>query len=329
MEQMQEEIDYWKNRCLETEESTKKEVMKYKNMCLEVEKRVEDIEENSKNEASNENPVPTTSLNNVIVELKKEICMVKKGFQSISEKFQESDQYSRKNSLIIKGYKYLPNMNNWDFVQATANELNYLFPSLNGPIHPIHIDDAHPLNKHTVIVKFSNRWVKTEVLKCKRDLEGSGLTVTEHLTPHTLELVKSAGKIVGPNNIWVYNTLVFARYENTRYSIRNAQDLDALTKAAKSKSDMGTLPQSQINLRNTNSSQENICADTESPVTTPLPSPTQPNDTYYYNYPALYNSLFYCNANYTKTSTIRGRPSRNGRGRHSSRDNYNVINRNY
>ena len=103
MEQMQEEIDYWKNRCLETEESTKKEVMKYKNICLEVEKRVEDIEENSKNEASNENPVPTTSLNNVIVELKKEICMVKKGFQSISEKFQESDQYSRKNSLIIKG----------------------------------------------------------------------------------------------------------------------------------------------------------------------------------------------------------------------------------
>ena len=215
-------------------------------------------------------------------------------------------------------------MNNWDFIHATANELNCLFPSLNGPIHPIHIDDAHPLNKQTVIVKFSNRWIKTEVMKCKRDLEGSGLTITEHLTPHTLELVASAGKIVGPNNVWVYNTSVFARHDNTRFRIRNAQDLNELCEAAKSKTDV--LPLSQTSSQNTNSSHKNIGADTQSTVITPL---VQHNDNYYNNYPALYNSLFYCNTNYTKTSTIRGRPSRNGRGRHSTRGAYNVRNRDY
>ena len=126
-----------------------------------------------------------------LADMEKRVC---RWVQDLSEQHQISEQYQKKNNIIIRGYRYnLPNMNNLDFIQATANELNNLFPSLNGQVLPIHIDDAHPLaNKKTVIVKFSNRWVKNEIMRCKGDLQNSCLYVTEHLTPHTLKLIDSA-----------------------------------------------------------------------------------------------------------------------------------------
>ena len=202
-----------------------------------------------------------------------------------------------------------------------------LFPSMTGPIHPVYIDDAHPLHdKKSVIIKFSNRWVKNEVMRCKNDLIGTGLKVTEHLTPYTLELVSSAEKIVGPSNVWVYNTLVFARFGNTRYSIRTAHDLDVLYNAV-NKPEVPIIPQpsNDTNLRNgkqdVSTDKSQISAHTQEQlyrsILTPNTSdyditPGLHDATYNNNYPALFNSMFY--RNNTKTSTLRGRPSRNGRG---------------
>ena len=340
MEKMQDEIEYWKSR------------------CRSVEERVDNILSSTSDEHDEHTPALSKNKKS---ELKVELDNIKeinkkfndlemkltKGLQAISENFQVSKQYHQRNSIIIKGYKYLPNMNNWDFITATVNELNCLFPSLNGIVHPIHIDDAHPLSKHSVIVKFSNRWVKNAIIKFKRDLVGTGLIVTEHLTPHTIELVAAAEKIVGSNsNVWVHNTLVFARVGDTRYSIRTAQDLDVLANVVKEgKTNVVHVhPQTQnesgIHMNNSDVSPTQHCSQENSNNTntndakyqsspcTVAPVPDNSNN-YLNNYPALFNSLFYCNNNYTKTSTLRGRPSRNGRGRHPTRGSYNVRNRRY
>ena len=253
--------------------------------------------------------------------------------EGLSDQIHISDQYSRKNSLILRGYRYnIPNVNNCDFIQATASELNNLFPSLRGQVHPIHIDDAHPLgNKKTVIIKFSNRWVKHEILKCKRDLEGTGLTVTEHLTPHTQELIAASEKIVGLNNVWVHNTVVFARHKDTRFTIRTVRDIEFLKRNASlpeaSQTDLAPIekpaPESLIPSSGTDTLPPAGFIENDTTGTYCFP-PTQHNDNYGNNYPNLYNSLFYRNVGTTKTSILRGRPSHNGRGRNMiSRGRYN------
>ena len=312
-ENFEEDLEYWKNRCLQIEEKLSgREEDPLKEELKEVRNGLADLESRWSNRIN---------------------CL--------SEKMQENDQYHKRNSIIIRGYKYnLPNLNNFDFIHATACELNNLFPSMRIPIHPLHIDDAHPLrNKKTLIVKFSNRWVKNEVIRCKDDLEGLGLSVTEHLTPHTLELMSSAEKIVGKSNVWVHNTLVFAKYHNIRYLIRTAKDLNYLSKSVSTPSSSSSPPQPHTNSldnsvsQKSQDSQESIVA-TESPVITPTPlphslNPIQHTDNYFNEYPALFNSLFHSNDTYTKTSTMRGKPSRNGRGRRPTRGTYNVRNRNY
>ena len=321
--QIQDELDYWKSRCLDSEGK----IDVWKNKCLDVEGRVDQLQHNMVVETKENVKTPEACPSDVVKELKQELHFINKGLQSVSEQFQVSQQYSRKNNVIInKGFKFLPNMNNWDFIHATVNELNYLFPSMTGPIHPIYIDDAHPLDKQTVIIKFSNRWVKNEVMRCKSDLNGTGLKITEHLTHHTLELITSAEKLVGPSNVWVYNTLVFARFEDTRYSIRTAHDLDVLASAVKNKIDPKvSMPSTSQHVSSTplsrnaegNPSAENSqehCTDNTISDNTANDIPSQYNTEYINNYPALYNSLPCRNLN-TKTSILHGRPFRNGRGR--------------
>ena len=306
--EFQNDLEYWKRRCLQNEA------------------RVDQILSQKGNEANSSNPSPKVGNNLVspspdnlqllnneskvirqgLADMEKRVC---RWVQDLSEQHQISEQYQKKNNIIIRGYRYnLPNMNNLDFIQATANELNNLFPSLNGQVLPIHIDDAHPLaNKKTVIVKFSNRWVKNEIMRCKGDLQNSCLYVTEHLTPHTLKLIDSAKKLVGNENVWVHNTLVFARYLDTRYAIRSTRDLELLKKAVE--------PLPQV-------SQAESNANTAVPVPTPELSPSTE---YMINYPALYNSLNYNNNSQPIRGgerQMRGKPSRNGRGRGQYKNTY-------
>ena len=81
--------------------------------------------------------------------------------------------------------------------------INDLFPSLGGTVRPCHIDAAHPLktvkNRTTkvVVVKFVNRWIKDSIINCQYDLQGTGLTVTEHLTQNTFDLISASKAVVG------------------------------------------------------------------------------------------------------------------------------------
>ena len=89
---------------------------------------------------------------------------LKKWFQTANQEIEEGKQHSRKNNIIIEGTKNVPNLYGYNFICYIAEELNYMFPSLNGTILPRHIDDAHPLKTKrggtVIIVRFVNRWMK-------------------------------------------------------------------------------------------------------------------------------------------------------------------------
>ena len=155
-------------------------------------------------------------------------------FLSLSEKLDESDQYSKKNNIILKGFRRLPKLNNTEFIFFIADQLNYLFPSCNqfGKILPCHIDDAHPLKnvngKSSVIVKFVNRWIRDKIIACHEDLRDTGIFVSEHLNKNTYKLLNSAQAIVGKENTWVFKCDVFALCKNKTMKIKSIRDINKL-----------------------------------------------------------------------------------------------------
>ena len=73
---------------------------------------------------------------------------IRKEVQTLSEKVEEDRQYSRFNSAILHGFKNCNlHLNDIDFIFYIANELNRMFPSLNGKILPAHIDEAHVVQR--------------------------------------------------------------------------------------------------------------------------------------------------------------------------------------
>lgn len=327
-----DELSYWKNKCIDMEKKIDQHIKEVTSPSKEVSSEVE-----------------------ISLTLKEEVKCIKDNmmemekrwsnrFLSLSEQFAISDQYSRKNSLKIRGYKALPKLTGYNFIKATAEELNILIPSLNGSIKPTHIDDAHPLptkadkdsGNKTVIVKFSNRWVKNEILMRRNELEGTGLTITEHLTPHTFQLLSAAQKIVGEDNTWVHNTVVFAQHNGIRYSIKTFNDLDLLQK--KANTETPTLhknpPSTPTTINNVSEGHKNMPTPaamfengSNNKYVNTVPNYQSNNYTndYELNYPTLYNTLLF-NANKSKTRTstytMRGRPSRNGRGGNFRRGRY-------
>ena len=161
--------------------------------------------------------------------------MISGWFQALSDKIEEDRQHSRKNNLLVHGFRYIPNdLNDSEFIIYIAQQINYLFPSLSGTIYPSHIDDAHILNtkkkrgSHVVIIKFVNRWIKDLILKSKNDLINSGLSVTEHLTENSINMLASAKKLVGEENTWVHKTIVYARHNGKKHKIKNTSSIEIL-----------------------------------------------------------------------------------------------------
>ena len=166
-------------------------------------------------------------------------------FQSITENLEEERQRSRKNNLLVHGKKNLPPIYGTEFICFIAQELNYMFPSLSGTILPCHIDDAHPLRTKKggtiIIIRFINRWIKDEILSCKNDLPPY-LSVTEHLTENSLNLLSAAKALVGNENVRVLKTTIFARHNGNKLPIKHFKDIDALRHLVSSKHTIATVP---------------------------------------------------------------------------------------
>ena len=232
MDEFNNELNYWKSQCKLVQSNLDEHIKKAKE---------------EKKKGTEENTVEVeylTKLKEVIIRSQEGMELLEKKYGNwlvnLSDRFFESDQYSKKGNLLIHGYKYLPNIHGADFILFAANEINNLFPSLRGRVTPFHIDDAHPLKTKknrgkVIIIKFTNRWIKNEILKCKEDLNGSSFMVTEHLTAHTQELLSAANNLVGKENVSVTNTIVSAKFDGHKYTLRNYTDLNQLDIDVKSK----------------------------------------------------------------------------------------------
>lgn len=252
-----EELKLREEKMKQKEDELNKELLHWKNRCLSVEEKVKEVTEKVEkmDEVSSQAPVPnanTEDIKSIINLLHTDIQHVNEGFTGLQNKtsnlftalkndfselkqlVEEGKQYSQLNNILIHGFPSVPNFYGIDFIYSIVDKMNELFPSLPGPILPCQIDDAHPLrtrnrsSKKVVIVRFSNRWMKDILMKCRHDLEGTGLMLTEHLTDFTQKLRSDTAKIVGAVNTSVHKTRVYAKCNGKFTPIKSQKDLDKL-----------------------------------------------------------------------------------------------------
>ena len=188
----------------------------------------------------------------VLSELKKEAVSSLESLTSLQERWSyfdhtmqdclyrlnRSDQYSRINSLIVKGFPPIPPKTyGRELKKKIVQGINDLLPNLNGgPVQLNEVEYGHTLktrkstSKHIVIVKFSCRFTRNEVFYSKRDLP-KGVSISEHLTQFNLKLLNKAKDIVGVKNVWTSQTKIYAKLyaeDKNKLAITSWQGIDKL-----------------------------------------------------------------------------------------------------
>ena len=96
------------------------------------------------------------------------------------------------------------------------------------------ISVSHPIkskknpNNLISLVKFSNRDMRNNIFFAKRGLKGSNISITEHLTPLSLDILNAAKKEFGRDNVWSSQTKIKTKVCGRTYHLRCIDDVYGL-----------------------------------------------------------------------------------------------------
>ena len=231
-----------------TREEYEAEIRKWKNKFEGLESKVDDIiKVNEERNARKTNAeADTRDTYEEIMNVKKELTESIKGMKEVQEKWSrmvqivdqrqnQTDQHNRRNSVLVHGYDHLPDLKGFLFKKKILEDLISKLPSLEVDINMSHVDEIHEFKtkrarrKKVVIIKFTNRWAKHLVFKAKRDLKSTGMVITEHLTPHTLNLLNAAKQVAGEGNVWTFDTVVYTYHNEMKFQIKSDKDIETMS----------------------------------------------------------------------------------------------------
>lgn len=157
-------------------------------------------------------------------ELRQEITTVKQEFKEFKKQASENekkykqklnmlDQQTRKKNIVVFGFKESEGEN-------LKNEIIEFFnnSSLKTELTTQTINRCHRLGNQIdynqprpIIVKFMNYESKINIIRMKKKLKGTGITIKEDLTLENLRIYNQAAQKYGYKNTWTKNGTVFAR----------------------------------------------------------------------------------------------------------------------
>ena len=270
--------------------------------------------------------IPSSTINNnqepsnEIQVMKAQIAEALQGLKSLTEEVRSSselknkervdelEQYLKRNSLLVKGLNIPPNTYGIDFIKFIVTTLNTLFPDLEEAVKLHHIDDAHPLKTKNggkvIIVKFSCRWLKNDIYKCRSKLRGTDVSITEHLTSNSVKLLESVKAVVGKDTkVYTNNCVINLKFNNKKYFIRTFNDVQFLA----NRTGYRVPPPGMQKQQRVPDIPHDYAVQTVDPASAGFPYVAD-----YNMFPASYNSFAYP---YQNSLPPRGRASHYGRGR--------------
>ena len=235
----EEKTQFWKDQFSKMEERF---VQQIDDLKREYEAKLEEAHSNKDGIVGNYTPSPSSTADKLIEDVRKSVGSVVSQLRRAEddirhnsfmasfneEKYEEGNQYARVSTLLAHHLEGIPEKQYgkqfYDFVLKFLNER---FPSKECRVERHHIDIAHTLrtrnkkSKPVLLIKFCNRWVRDMIFFNKKDLRGSGISISEHLTPFTRQLLAAAQTSYGVDNVWTRNCVVTAVSNRKRLSFRN------------------------------------------------------------------------------------------------------------
>lgn len=170
--------------------------------------------------------------------LDKKVCEINADLFEVEDRMDGHDQYTRRNSLLIHGLKDVPRKcSEKKFVEYAARKVNELVPT-EFELSPFLIDTAHVLatkkrNNHSkvIIIKFKLRWMRNRIIE---DFENyfyqfnRGILISEHLCDQKKFLLKKCREVLGKNNVWTEQGVVYGLFNRKKHSIRSVKHLETL-----------------------------------------------------------------------------------------------------
>ena len=135
--------------------------------------------------------------------LQNEVSFLKERIDLLEKKSDDSEQYSRRNCLLVHGVEEQEQENTDNIV------LNVIKEHLDIELSVKVFDRSHRIGKSNskskrrpIIVKFISYNDRRTIFNNKKRLKGTGISITESLTAEKMRQLKSARDQFGFNNVW-------------------------------------------------------------------------------------------------------------------------------
>ena len=139
----------------------------------------------------------------IINGLQNEVSFLKERIDLLEKKSDDSEQYSRRNCLLVHGVEEQEQENTGNIV------LNVIKEHLDIELSVKDFDRSHRIGKsyskskrRPIIVKFISYNDRRAIFNNKKRLKGTGISITESLTAERMRQLKSARDQFGFNIVW-------------------------------------------------------------------------------------------------------------------------------
>ena len=151
------------------------------------------------------------TLKNELVKIRSEREIESDNIISAKHRSIENDQYARRTNIVIYGIKEKDKENTVELVRETIKD------KLKMSLNKDEIEVCHRLSPQTrgkvrpIVVRFRFRDTKWDVMKCRKNLKGTGIVFSEDLCKEMRELLKELHDYNGVESCWAWNGKLFAK----------------------------------------------------------------------------------------------------------------------
>jgi len=184
----------------------------------------------------------TTAVTNEVTTT--ELEAIKKNLQSVQLHANDNEQYNKRNSLRIKGLKLTTD----DNIRSVLHQ--FFQQQLHCIVDADEIDVAHVVSRKSsqsinnslasastpmttqssVIVKFKTREARDKIIKTRKVLKGTRITIQEDLTSLNMQTINRLHTTAHVKTVWTWNGKIFAQLHNgTKLLVRPFQQVHECT----------------------------------------------------------------------------------------------------
>lgn len=172
-----------------------------------------------------------------IKQLNSQLEDIKRDNRKLEKEIDRNQQFSRNLNIRIFGLKQEKDIENTrEVVLNLISEKMKIKSIKDNDIKKCYRIQAKNINSDipraprppAVLVRFYSDNIRAEILKNRKFLKSSGISIKEDLTKLRLALLESANKVFSKANVWSYNGNIYCKHKNELHRLEEESDINII-----------------------------------------------------------------------------------------------------